>query len=467
MKIAYFTDTFYPQINGIVSSVINLSKSLADKGHKIFIVAPVVDKDFNEFRYPGITILRIASFRASFYEDFRWTKIMSLRTYKILKKEKVDIIHFETPVGLGIMAINMAKLLNTPLVGTYHTFISDPRYIKHWKLFKPTTLVQNLSWIFTNQFYNRADLTTAPSQSTIEEMKDNGCNAPKMKSISNGINGDIFDNSKTGEVSAKYNLNGKTILYVGRISHEKSIDILIESFIYAASLDSEIQILIVGDGPQMGDIVEIAEESEYKDRIHMTGAMKHEDLLRSGIYGACEIFATASETENQPMTILEAQVNGCICIGVDARGVPGMVINGKSGIIVKKGDFKAMGNAFLEILQNKTLLDSMRENTLEEVQKHFLPNIVLQWEEEYKILKDTFKGRKFRDKLFFPDKEPRSELRGFCVRRGRGKAAKSTKPSSPQQATEDYGSPNKNSPGIEKSTPGEIIQSVKEALLKK
>ena len=405
LKIAYFTDTFHPQINGIVSSLVNLSRSLADKGHKIFIVAPKVDREYREFEYPNITILRIASIKASFYEDFRWTKIMSLKTFKILKQAEIDIIHFETPVGLGIMAINMARLLNKPLVGTYHTFISDPRYIKHLTLFKPTILIQNIGWFYTNQFYNRTDLMTAPSESTIIEMIENGCNAPVMKTISNGINPDIFDNTGAREIREKYKLKGKTVLYVGRISQEKNIEILLKAFFHAAGIDDEITLVIVGDGPQMDSIEQLKKNSPYKDRIIITGAINHEDLIKSGIYKACEIFATASETENQPMTILEAQINGCVCIGVNARGVPGMIRHDHSGIIVGKSDYIAMGNSFVSLLKDKKRLEAMRKETLKDVKKHFLPQVVEQWENEYKNLITHFKGRKFRDKLFFPLKK--------------------------------------------------------------
>ncbi|MBB6479085.1 glycosyltransferase [Spirochaeta isovalerica] len=405
LKIAYFSDTFYPQINGVVSSLINLARSLADKGHKIYIVAPKVDKDFEEFSYPGITILRISSVKASFYEDFRWAKIISLKTYKVLKDADIDVIHFETPIGLGIMAINMARLLNTPLVGTYHTFISDPRYIKHWKLFKPTVLLQNISWFYSNQFYNRTDLTTAPSQSTIVELKENGCNPPLMKTISNGIDPAIFDNSRSDEVRKTYGLEGKTILYVGRIAHEKSIDILLTAFFKAAEIDGDMKIMIVGHGPQMDDIKEMIDRSPYKSRIILTGAIPHDELVVSGIYGACEVFATASETENQPMTILEAQVNGCVCVGVDARGVPGMIENGQSGIIVEKGDTEAMARAFLTILGSEEKLSSMKNKTLENVKEHFLPSVVEQWEREYRALISGFKGRYFKDKLFYPFKK--------------------------------------------------------------
>ena len=410
LKIAYFTDTFYPQINGIVSSVINLTTSLADKGHKIFIVAPEVDKDFEEFKYPGISVLRITSIKASFYEDFRWTKIMSLRTFKILKESEIDIIHFQTPVGLGIMAVNMSKLLNTPLVGTYHTFISDPRYIKHWKIFKPTLLIQNLSWIYTNQFYNRTDLTTAPSQSTILEMIENGCSAQNMKTISNGIDRQQFDRTKRDIVKKQYKLTDKTILYVGRVSHEKNIETLLEAFIYAAKRDNDIKLMIVGDGPQMETIKSLSSSSSFYDRIIITGSIEHRELVKSSIYNACEIFASASETENQPMTILEAQINGCICIGVNARGVPGMIRDGISGRIVEKGDSRAMGEAFIEILNDNVKLDSMKKATLLEVENHLLTHVVDRWESEYYELISKFTGRTLRDKLFYPLKKLESNL---------------------------------------------------------
>lgn len=405
MKIAYFTDTFYPQINGVVSSMINLAKSLADRGHEIFIVAPKVDREYDEFSYPGINVLRISSIKASFYEDFRWSKILSLRTFKMLKKADIDIIHFETPVSLGIMAINMARLLNTPLVGTYHTFISDPRYIKHWKIFKPSLLIQNFSWFYSNQFYNRTDLTTAPSLSTIEELKENGCSAPLMKTISNGIDPNIFNNSGAPEIKKKYGLTGKTVLYVGRVSQEKSIETLLKAYFHAAAQDSEIKLMIVGAGPHLEEIRELSSQSDFADRIILTGAIPHDELVETGIYGSCEIFATASETENQPMTILEAQINGCVCVGVEARGVPGMINTGKSGFIVEKGDYKAMGEAFLTILNKPGCLESMKEETLKDVEKHILSKVVDQWEIEYKSLKENFKGRQFKDKLFLPFKK--------------------------------------------------------------
>ncbi len=155
----------------------------------------------------------------------------------------------------------------------------------------------------------------------------------------------------------------------------------------------------------MKDIQNMASTSKFNNRVIFTGSIEHDVLVKGGIYSACEIFATASETENQPMTILESQVNGCICVGTNARGVPGMVTNGKSGIIVDKGDFQAMGDAFNSILNNPEKMESMKMKTLKEVELHYLANVVEQWENEYRALLSGFMGRKFRDRLFFPFKK--------------------------------------------------------------
>lgn len=191
-------------------------------------------------------------------------------------------------------------------------------------------------------------------------------------------------------------------MYVGRVSQEKNIEILLQAFFYSASKDDQIKLLIVGAGPQLDEIKELSKNSPYKDRIIFTGSINHTELIESGIYGACQIFATASETENQSMSILEAQVNGLICIGVNARGNPELIKNNKNGIIVEPGDYVKMGEAFLTILNDKALFSSMKKETYSEIQNHFLSNILEQWEEEYINLINNFKGRRFRDRLFLP-----------------------------------------------------------------
>ena len=134
MNIAIFTDTFLPNINGVVTFIIDYAKGLAKRGHKVLIIAPKTKK--RNFVYLGenISFKFVRSINAYFYEGFRFTIPNTPILIRILKKFNVDIIHFQTQFTLGFEAILCAKLMKKPLVGTFNTFIAEPGYIKHIKL---------------------------------------------------------------------------------------------------------------------------------------------------------------------------------------------------------------------------------------------------------------------------------------------------------------------------------------------
>ena len=197
MKIAIFTDSFIPQINGVVTSTINLAKGLADKGNKVFIIAPKY-KNIKEFNYPSIQVKRVPGIPALFYEEFKFTYFFSIKLLKYLKKEKIDIIHFQTPLTLGAQAIILSRRLKVPLVGTFHTFFMDPEYLKHIKI--NNKLVQKLAWFYARMYYNKCNLITCPSEVAKEEIISNGL-IKTIKVISNGIDTKFFDNSKWKDAS--------------------------------------------------------------------------------------------------------------------------------------------------------------------------------------------------------------------------------------------------------------------------
>ena len=192
MKIAIFTDTFYPMVNGVVTAVLNVAQPLADRGHKILIVTPKIG-DKREYSYPGITIKRINSLPAAFYDDFRWTPSFSFSTFKMLKEEGYELVHFMTPFTISYLGIKLARMINLPVIGTFHTFISDPTYYE--QMFKGVIkATEQATWTYLSRFYNAADMVTAPSPSTLKAMQENGCTSPG-EVISNGIDPSLFDNS--------------------------------------------------------------------------------------------------------------------------------------------------------------------------------------------------------------------------------------------------------------------------------
>lgn len=133
MRIALFTDTFLPQINGVVTSIINLAKGLADRGHQVHIIAPKF-RNTEEFDYPNVYVRRTRSMPAFFYEDFKFTLPVSPIILEYIMDKKIELIHFQTPITLGFQAIILARLLKIPLIGSFHTFFCRSTVFKTYTI---------------------------------------------------------------------------------------------------------------------------------------------------------------------------------------------------------------------------------------------------------------------------------------------------------------------------------------------
>lgn len=383
MKIAIFTDNFPPQLNGAVTATMNLIMGLARRGHKIYVFAPNFPNISKEFSHKNVIIKRIPSIPAGFYPDFRFTNFLSIKLLYYLKKEKIQLIQFPSPITLGLQAIILAKILKIPLIGTFHTFFADPQYLKHVKL--DTALVQHLGWYYSKLFYNSCSLITCPSETTKKELLRKGF-TKRIRVISNGIDGKIFDNSKYLQVRKKYSLGGPLVLFVGRVSHDKNIFYLIDCFKLVIKEMPNARLLIVGDGPQFTKVKEIINKEDLSRNILLLGRVEHQKLVKSSLFKACDLFVTASITENQPMTILEAQINGLVCIGINKKGMKDLIKDGYNGYLIKDGDKKGFAKKIILALSNKRLMQKMKENTLAESKKNDLDNVIDIWEEELKLL---------------------------------------------------------------------------------
>jgi 1,2-diacylglycerol 3-alpha-glucosyltransferase len=379
MRIAIFTDTFIPHVNGVVTSIINMARGLADRGHKIYIIAPRF-RNFKEFSYPNITVKRTFSIPAFFYEDFKFTLPVSPKIMDFLLKENIELIHFHTPITLGFQAIVLSRLMRLPLVGSFHTFFADPQYLKHIKF--NNRFMQKTAWEYSNLYFNRCNIVTCPSERSKEEIIINGCRKP-VKVISNGIKTEIFDNTRSEEVKNKYNKDGKLLLFVGRISHEKNIPFLLESFKLILKQLPKTKMILVGDGPQYNDIRGKIERLNISDNVILTGKIEYDDFLKSGIYGACDLFVTASTTETQGISVLEAIANELVCVGVNGGAVPELVKNNENGFITELGDTKSFSQAIIKLLTDQKLYQKFQENSKKILQTHGMEDILNEWEKTY------------------------------------------------------------------------------------
>ena len=382
MTITIFTDSFYPQINGVVTSITDIAIGMANKGHEVIIVAPAYKEDIPEFNYKNITVYRLPAIDASFYEGFKWSAIMHKPTFKKIKEANIDVVHFMTPLTVSIFGILCGKLLKKPIIGTYHTFISEITYLR--QLFpKAGPFTQKFAWRYSNAFYNRANLITIPTENAKQELIKNRCKPP-IQVVSNGIKLDSFDNSKASEIKNKYNPNGEIILYVGRVAPEKNMICLLDAFLLLTKEDTTTKLLVVGDGPSLKDCRLFASKNNIDDRIIFLGLVSNSELKKSGIFGACRMFATASKTETQSITILEAQANGIPAIGPNAKGIPNVITHDYNGFIVEPDNSEQLKESMKLLLENEDLYRAFSERSIENAMENDFNKILNDWEVRYK-----------------------------------------------------------------------------------
>lgn len=392
MNIAIFADNFYPQINGVVSAIENLIDGLAKRGHKVLVFAPKDRKSTMPKLHPNIELVTVGSVPSLIYHDIKVTGIMDRKIYNALKRNNIQIIHFHAPLTLGFQAILFAKLLKLPLIGTFHTFFAESDYLKHAKL--DYKFFQKISWEYNNLYYNRCNLVTCPSPSTRKILMEHKCRKP-IKVISNGINVKIFDNSKAKAIKAKYNPNGPLCLFVGRIAYPKNLNFLIRAFAKVLIEVPKAKLLIVGWGPQFKELQAEIKSHGLGKNIELLGAMEHNELITSGIYGACDLFVTASKTENQSVSILEAQVNGLPCVVADAKGNPDLVKNNENGLLIEPDNLESFSRGIIKLLANPSLLHKFRRTTLEMIKTHHVERVIDEWENTYrKIIRKGHKHNK-------------------------------------------------------------------------
>ncbi|MFA5176140.1 MAG: glycosyltransferase [Candidatus Nanoarchaeia archaeon] len=377
MKIAYFTDTFVPNINGIVTSILNSSENLAKKGNKIYIFTikpkeknfqiPKLHKNIQVFHYPRLNLIK--------YPDFQLAYPKLLDINKKFKEINPDIIHIHTPSIFGWAALILNNKYKKPVVGTYHTLLPDFLDYLPLPIFNKSKTAKRLTWGYTRKFYNKCNIVTTPSIAMKQELEKHGIK--NVKFLSNGV-----DLKKFHPIQSKK--DGKTILHVGRIGYEKNIDVLIKAFNELLKKNKNVKLLIAGKGPDLEGLKEFTQKLGISKNVEFLGPIKHDNLPK--LYSKADIFVTPSTVETEGLVILEAMACGLPIIGVNKLAVPYIVKNNKNGFITKPGDYKEIANCMEKLLKDKKSREKFGKESLILVKEFSLESIIKKIEEIYKEL---------------------------------------------------------------------------------
>ena len=359
MRIGIFTDTYPPYINGVSTSIKMLEKALKEKGHQVYIVTVNTKNMKYIYENDGKTI-RIPGIPTGIY-DYRLTGIYPIRVINKIKRWNLDVIHSHTEFGVGTFARIIAKQFGIPLVHTYHTMYEDyVHYITHGYFDKSS---KKLVEYFTKFYCDKtASELIVPSKKTYNLFKEKYKCDKNIYIVPTGMDVENFDvgklkQSKIEELKNKYKLNNHFIvLYVGRLAEEKNIEFIINNQQVLQKKYPNLKLLIVGNGPDMEKYQKLCKKNKILDSTIFTGAVPRDEMPY--YYALGNVFVTASKTETQGLTVIEAMASSLPVVAINDESFTTTVIDGLNGYLFsKKSEYvKKMSN----LIENKDIYDKMK-----------------------------------------------------------------------------------------------------------
>lgn len=380
MRIGIFTDSYTPFINGVTTSVLMLKKGLEKKGHTVYVVTVnnenmkyKLDERGKVLRLPGVPI--------GIY-DYRLTGIYPLKAINIIKKWNLDVIHCQTEFGVGTFARIIAKQLSIPLVHTYHTMYEDYIHYITKGYFNRTgkKIVEYLTLFYCDK---TATELVVPTKKAYELFKEKYKVDRNVYIVPTGIEVEKFyleNNKGLNIVKKRESLGIKredfVILFVGRIASEKNVELLLTSMRYVVNNCPKAKLLIVGDGPDLNKYKSYVKKQGLEENIIFTGKVPWDSIAE--YYLISDVFTTASRTETQGLTVIEAMAASLPVVCIDDESFTNTVIDNLNGKIFKnkRGYKKAIIELYNNPKELKKLSKQARVSAEMHSSKYFVESIL-------------------------------------------------------------------------------------------
>lgn len=335
MKIGIFTDTYLPDINGVASSSYILRNALEALGHEVIVVTTELKKGDtyqdigNVYRLSGIEVKQLY--------DYRLAQFFSLKAMHMLKEMNLDVIHIQTEFSVGIFGKIVARLLNIPVVYTYHTQYED--YIHYAPIIGKMDLMQPLlkkAASKVSQLYgdNCTELI-APSVKTKEMLEGYGVKK-HIYVIPTGLELHRFEKSNIdpthlSKVKEECGITDDlfTLIFLGRIAPEKSVDLVISSLPLIIETNKNIRLVIVGGGPGVDDLKQLTQDLNLVDYVYFAGPKPANEVPY--YYHASNAFVSASISETQGLTYIEAMAASIPVLARYDKNLEGIIQEGSNG----------------------------------------------------------------------------------------------------------------------------------------
>ena len=365
-KRAWFTDTL-EDVNGVATTIRKMTAAAVDAGKDLTVVTSRNELEIDDI--PIKNFKPIGEFELPEYElqKLSFPPIMQMLDY--IQREKFTEIIISTPGPVGLTALLAAKMLNLKTSGIYHT--DFPQYIR---ILTEDSFLESVTWRYMHWFYGQLDTVFVNSEEYRHSWIKRGFEPEKLKILPRGLDTELFHPSRRDPKF--WDKFGKTngevrLLYVGRVSREKDLDILVQAYRRLCDEKIPVQLLVVGHGPYAQALSKAVPEALF------TGYLGGKELAAA--YASADIFVFPSTTDTFGNVIIEAQASGVPVIVSDSGGPKELVDNESNGLVTKSHDAEDFARAIRELVVNADKRKAMGVRARESVVNRTWPSAVLKF----------------------------------------------------------------------------------------
>jgi len=351
VRIAFFTETFLPKVDGIVTRLTKTLPHLVEAGDEVLIFCPEGAPD----DHAGAQVVGVPAMPLPLYPELKLA-LPRPAVSEALERFRPDLVHVVNPAVLGLGGIWLAKTRNLPLVASYHTHL--PIYLEHYGL----GMLEPLLWELLKAAHNQAELNLCTSTAMVEELAAKGIEHTAL--WQRGVDTDLFrpelaNPTMRTRLHGGHSDTGNLLLYIGRLSAEKQIE-RIRPVLEALP---QARLALVGDGPHRQQLERVFEGTATTFVGYLAG---HE---LASAYASGDAFVFPSSTETLGLVLLEAMAAGCPVVGANRGGIPDIVTDGVNGRLYEPDQPASLITAVQGLLGDQTTRSQLRQEARQEAER--------------------------------------------------------------------------------------------------
>lgn len=362
MNILMLSDVYFPRVNGVSTSIATTRRSLHDLGHATTLIAPAYPGKERNGCVAGNLLLRVPARSVPFDPEDRLMRWGCLRrTVARLDPRAYDVIHIHTPFIAHRLGVHLGREWGIPVVETYHTFFEE--YLHHYLPVLPARIARAAARRLSRKLQRGVDGFVVPSSAIAVALQDYGIDIP-LRVVPTGLDLDEFSPGDRATFCRRHGLDPArpTLVYVGRVAHEKNIGFLLEMLAQVRKRVPEVMLIVAGDGPARHNLRRKTRRLGLERNVLFIGYLARGQALWD-CFAAGDAFVFASKTETQGLVLLEALALGVPVVSYAALGARDVLVPGCGAVIVE-GGVEEFAAEVIALLRDPARRETLAEGAL-------------------------------------------------------------------------------------------------------